>query len=162
LSGSPFIIACGGVTVASNATLTIQPGVVVKFQLCSASGFIAVNGSLVANGTPTQIVFTSVLEGTATPPSPGNWNGIFFNAGATGSISNVVLRYSYNGLTIATGSSSPTVSNNSLTDNFLTSLRITGAGTNQSVSGHTFSRNNTGLAIESAAPTVSGNSFDSN
>src|SRR5438552_5936155 len=76
LSGSPFIVACGGVTVASGVTLTIQSGVVVKFQNCGTSSFIAVNGSLVANGTPTQIVFTSVLEGTATPPSPGNWGGI--------------------------------------------------------------------------------------
>src|SRR2546426_11037230 len=68
LSGSPFIVACGGLTVASGVTLTISAGVVVKFQLGSGfcgPAFISINGTVIANGNPTQnILFTSVLDGS--------------------------------------------------------------------------------------------------
>src|SRR2546426_12363737 len=69
LSGSPFIVACGGVTVAAGATLTISAGVVVEFQP-SCSALLSIAGTLIANGSAAQkIVFTSQRDesGTSAP-----------------------------------------------------------------------------------------------
>src|SRR5436309_12399249 len=61
LSGSPFVISCGGVSVASGVMLTIEPAVVVKFQNASSScgTYLIISGSLVVNGT---VYFTSFLD----------------------------------------------------------------------------------------------------
>src|SRR2546421_10866724 len=49
LSGSPFVVDACSVTVAPGATLTIAPGVVVKFQLTgpciSSGGSLSVSGA---------------------------------------------------------------------------------------------------------------------
>src|SRR5712692_1639938 len=92
VSGSPFVLACGGVTVPSGVTLTIAAGVVVEFQpFCAA--FLRIDGVLTANGTATQsIFFTSQRDETANS-TPGDWGALIFNNGATGSISNAIVRY---------------------------------------------------------------------
>lgn len=79
-ANSPYILD-GTVTVASGATLTIEPGVVVK-----ANGQLRelrVNGTLVASGTAgNRIVFTSIQDDSvggdsggdgATVGAPGQW-----------------------------------------------------------------------------------------
>lgn len=66
---SPYIVT-DTVVVFSGVTLTIQPGVVVKFN---NTGLIDERGNLYANGTATDsIIFTS-NSGT---PYAGIWNGI--------------------------------------------------------------------------------------
>ena len=75
-------------TVSSGATLTIHPGVVIKFTRYTSR--ITVDGALVADGTPEEkIVFTSLQDdskggdtnddGNATNPNRGNWWSIVFN-----------------------------------------------------------------------------------
>src|SRR5690348_3062023 len=81
ISGSPFLVSCGGVTVAAGATLTISPGVVVRFTQSGCSGFallgLSINGGLVANGTAAQpITFSSFTD-----DANSSWHGIFFNGG---------------------------------------------------------------------------------
>lgn len=66
LAGSPYIVT-GNITVNNGVTLTIEPGVEVKFD-----GVYSFNiyGSIVADGTSSnKIIFTS---NNATP-SPGDW-----------------------------------------------------------------------------------------
>jgi parallel beta-helix repeat protein len=74
--------------IASGATLTVNPGVVIKFMRYTSQ--IRVNGALVADGTPAEkIVFTSLMDdskggdtnddGNASNPSRGNWWSIVFN-----------------------------------------------------------------------------------
>ena len=80
------------ITIPSGVTLTIEPGVIVKFAV-GKSLVINNGGSLSAIGTRAlPIVFTSIKDdanggdtngdGTATTPQPGDWVKIGVNGGA--------------------------------------------------------------------------------
>lgn len=76
----------GRITVAAGATLTIDPGVVVRMPRRAG---LYVRGALSAVGTPdSPIVFTSMQ----TLPLPGDWGGIYFDR-ASGTLSHVTLGY---------------------------------------------------------------------
>jgi PKD repeat protein len=71
LSGSPYIVV-NPVLVLEDVTLTIEPGVVVKFN---GGMTIQIRGELIATGTSEQpITFTSNIN----PASPGDWDYLFF------------------------------------------------------------------------------------
>ena len=84
-------------------TLTIEPGVVVKFGWKWDA--LYVDGRLSAQGTAGQpIYFTSLDDdsvsgdtngnGNASQPLPGDWNGVRFRETSTGSVlDHVVVRY---------------------------------------------------------------------
>jgi hypothetical protein len=75
LADSPFIVI-ENVEVWDGVTLTIQPGVVVKFE---SGKLMQVSGTLVAQGTVSQpITFTS----NQAIPQPGDWGNIAFTATA--------------------------------------------------------------------------------
>jgi hypothetical protein len=103
LAGSPYTVT-GTVNVQGTdgpdgiTTLTIEPGVVVRFnsgtQLGVGGTTAGVPGALFADGNavggPAQILFTS-SSGT---PAPGSWAGIYFRAGARSStIRNARVEY---------------------------------------------------------------------
>ena len=85
----------GDLDVATDATLTLSAGTIVK---AVGGGLdLDVEGRLIAAGTPDQpIVFTSTHDdrfggdtlgdGDATAPSPGDWGQIYFQAGSTGNV----------------------------------------------------------------------------
>ena len=82
---SPYEVCPGGVTVAQDVTLTIEPGVTVQFQPDSR---LTVSGALMAVGTPTQtITFTGVTTAT------GSWRGILGYSGVITSPAQVSLDY---------------------------------------------------------------------
>ena len=70
LVDSPFVLS-NDVTVYSNATLTIESGVEVRF---GGAFSLVVSGKLYANGTDREITFTSNKE----QPAVGDWNSIVF------------------------------------------------------------------------------------
>ncbi|GAB4434351.1 MAG: hypothetical protein Kow0031_16060 [Anaerolineae bacterium] len=89
MAGSPYTLTTN-ITVNPSATLTIEPGVVVKGD---DNVGLTVEGHLEAIGTPAQpITFTSVAD-----TGPGEWRGIHFGpstAGeSTGNLKYVTLRY---------------------------------------------------------------------
>lgn len=78
-------------TVEDNATLTIEPGAVVKFDAGRTLTILS-GGKLLAKGTLAQpILFTSIkddrvggdtnVDGDNTQPAPGDWGWIFLNGG---------------------------------------------------------------------------------
>lgn len=87
------------ISIDSGVTLTIDPGVVVKFRSSSVS--LTVNGTLDAQGTATSsIYFTSINDdiggdtnGTTTPPDLYDWRYIVSNANAATTLNYTVVRY---------------------------------------------------------------------
>jgi hypothetical protein len=66
--------------VNTGVTLTIEPGVIVKFDKLKS---LQVNGELVARGTNNNIItFTS----SSTPPAAGDWGYIFFSDVSTDAV----------------------------------------------------------------------------
>jgi parallel beta-helix repeat protein len=85
LSDSPVIVTENGY-IRAGATLTIEPGVVVKFM--PGTGLQVESGAILSQGTAGQrIIFTSIRDdaadgidsngdGAATLPQPGDWGSI--------------------------------------------------------------------------------------
>lgn len=111
-AGSPYIVT-GTVTIVPTASLTIEPGVEVRFQWDTA--LVAV-GPLTATGTAAQpITFTTDLD----PPVPNAWDGIRL-AGSYNILQHCFVEYGYYGLYIY-----PTSNHNLVADSV---WRLNGGG----------------------------------
>ncbi|MCA9323333.1 MAG: hypothetical protein KDB53_21525, partial [Planctomycetes bacterium] len=88
--------ASGVLTVPSGATLTLQAGAILKMD---TAGELSINGHLavLGNATITGLADDSAGGDTnADGPSvgtPNSWRGLVFNAGATGSLNGLALRF---------------------------------------------------------------------
>ncbi len=103
-SSSPYLISRGGITVQNGVTLTVDPGVVIKFVSPSTPS-LSVNGTIISNGTDSdKIVFTSFSDdsyggdmnggGASTTPIAGSWKQIALNnSSQDSSFKNTVIRY---------------------------------------------------------------------
>jgi len=96
----PYIVSTA-FSVNSGKTLTVDPGVVIKFD---PGASILVNGELGASGTSTaKIYFTSIKDdtiggdtngdATSTYPAAGNWNTIKFTSTASSTLNHVFVAY---------------------------------------------------------------------
>ena len=126
------IVLLGTVYVGTDKTLTIQPGVVIKFDVAQG---LYVDGSLRVLGTAgLPVTFTSIRDdsiggdsngdGGATTPFWDNWRGIEFrdsSSDTTSLIDHAMIRYGgrdYRG-NITLTSASPTINNTSLSEGYI-------------------------------------------
>ena len=99
-AGNPYVVT-SSIYIPPGVTLTVLPGVVVKFK--EPDYQVYVDGALLAVGTSGQpIIFTSYhddtaggnTDGGATAPLPGDWRQLNFTSLSTGSIlQHVEVRY---------------------------------------------------------------------
>jgi len=108
LDGSPYVVDFPSnprsphfLSIASGATLVVDPGVVVKL---GAYNGIAVDGVLRAEGSAgNPVIFTSLLDdsaggdtngdGDATLPEDEQWSHLEFNIGSSGTFEYATVRY---------------------------------------------------------------------
>jgi RHS repeat-associated protein len=104
-AGSPYVLD-GNVTVAAAVTLTINPGVIVKFN--GGTRELTVNGTLNAVGSSGSLIYFTSLQddsiggdtgadGPTTGSNSGQWNDIRIQSGAQATLSYVEARYGGSG-----------------------------------------------------------------
>jgi parallel beta-helix repeat protein len=95
LVDSPFVVS-NNITVYSNATLTIEPGVEVKF---GGAFSLIISGKLYANGTNKHVVFTSNKE----QPEVADWYAIIFNGIEKSTLLGCSISYATDGILVENG-----------------------------------------------------------
>lgn len=182
-SKSPYFIDTSDLTVNAGVTLSIDPGVVIKFQ--DSTSDLIVNGTLKALGSSaSNIVFTSFADdsyggdmngdGSATSPAAGDWRSITFNSQSQSSeLSYTRVRYGgkwFSGQTaghalLKADNSSITVSNSTLERSLQYGLWL--INSTSTISGSTV-RNNAvdsisyGIYLDGGASTVQSSTLASN
>lgn len=98
LAGSPYIVT-GDVLVDAAVVLTVESGVVVKFD---GGKSLIVDGTLIADGDEAHpVIFTS----KAATPSPGDWGTINFRgSSAESALKWATVNYASDGVTVTSGS----------------------------------------------------------
>lgn len=161
LLDSPIIIA-KNVTVIPGVTLTIEPGVEVRF---GGDFSLIVSGKLSAVGMPErQIVFTSNKE----QKNAGDWGSIIFNGVEKSTLTNCVVQYGKDGIAIENGNveikdslirssknginivnGAVNIFNSYISDNYEAGISITGNG-EVTISGTTILGNVNGILLTGA------------
>ena len=166
LANSPYIVT-SNVTVSNNATLTIEPGVHVRFN--AGTGLNIGSGSagiLIAQGTAAQpILFTS----NSATPAPGQWNGIAFNVTTSASVLDYgIVEYGGAGANdnnIRVVSSTPTIQHSTIRNSDGYGIFVSGVNVRPALIGNTVSANGgypLRLQLDSLPTSFSGNTFTAN
>jgi RHS repeat-associated protein len=155
-SNSEVQVLTGNVNIPAGATLTIDPGTVIKFADYHFS--MTVQGKVLAQGTAgAPITFTEFRDdvggdtngdGGASTPSRGNWGGIEFQNGSAGSIlDHVNLRYGGYGISeLFINGGGLTLSNSAVAFSYSDGVRIQNGSP---VFNHDIFQNNSGAALSS-------------
>ena len=173
-------ITTGNITIGSETTLTIDPGIVIK-ATNTRNSYWTINGTLLAQGTESEpIVFTSLRDDSfggdtnnnvdANSPAPGQWRAIVFNesSGNTSILDHCEIRYGGhdyfdNTKAVAIQNSSPTITNTHFYQNSI-GLGIVGLDANPIISDNTFEEDSYApVAVDlGVTPSFQNNSYVNN
>ncbi len=150
-SGNPYIVT-SNLIVMTGVTLTLDPGVVVKFE---DGTNIEVRGSIIANGT---IADTILFTSNSPSPTPGIWGGIdFWNA-----INLYYVKISYASIALKnTNISDIHISHSTISFSNVGLNHIGGSGT-ETIDFTLFENNGTGIMSASDALHISNCVFKNN
>lgn len=152
LADSPFT-ATGNVSVLPGDTLTIEPGVVIKFE--NGVDF-TMHGTLLSTATSSDSIrFTS----NAVSPNAGDWNGLLFSSTGGGTLKYMVVEYAATG--IATSNSALTIRNSSFRANN-NGIECLNSSTPLIEANHFTNNSNTAIRCTGASPIISKNSIYGN
>lgn len=158
LEDSPIEVS-GNVTAVSGVTLSVEPGVEIRFGTRSS---LIINGSLYAVGTSiNRIRFTSNMS----EPAVGDWNGIKFcgDENSTFTTSFCDVRYASDGITIS-GLGRAVIENSVIRDNHLSGIHAIGV-TNLLIQKNTIQLNAQGISasgVTASGLKIMDNHFSSN
>jgi len=145
--GSPYVLD-KAVTVATGATLKIEPGTTIRAQQGSS---LAVDGRLLAEGTAQQPI---TWEG----PERARWFGVAIRNAGQGQGRDSVLAFNrFTGADVALSivAASPTVSSSSFTRSDI-GIRIANAASEPRLRANLLRNNRIGLVLEAADVEISG------
>jgi parallel beta-helix repeat protein len=144
LTGSPYIVT-GNILVENGVELTIESGVLVKFD---DMYYLRVDGSLGAQGTPDNLItFTS----NKTSPNRGDWDKIYFTSTSTNSTMSY-CNVEYGTCGIECSQSSPKINNNIIQNNSYYGLRL--YGSSSTVNNNILQNNGNGVDLSSPASDI--------
>jgi len=159
-------VLLGVSTIAENTTLSIKPGVIVKFL---ASSGLNVDGTLKADGSSEKIVFTSAkdtkygdkaaIDGSS--PIGGDWLGISFNSVNGSMVKNCRVTYG-NGILVK--KSNVTISGCTISYNKNSGIMCDAASTPIIIGNNITNNNgyNIGVPIQLHESTITENTFEDN
>lgn len=179
--GSPYLVR-EAVTVAEGATLTLEPGTVIKF---SPKASLIVKGTLKALGTEDQkIIFTSyrdssfgrteeresggvetrengkLLTSSDSLPAPGDWGQIYFSPTSVDSLlTHTIIQYGRNNVQIS--GSSPVLTYNLIRYGAEGGIYLS-EGSKAILSQNIISENQTGIIVSASSPDITQNTFENN
>ncbi|RII28373.1 MAG: hypothetical protein CXR31_00305 [Geobacter sp.] len=159
---APYVVS-GTISVYNDtvtaSTLTIEPGVVVRFNSGAALqvGSGTSKGVIIADGGLAPITFTS----SQAVPAPGNWSGVTLSGGAaTASIlNNIVVEYGgagglYNDANLLLISSSPVIRNSIIRNSAGSGIYMSGATQIPQVRNSVITGNKWGIYATNSNPYV--------
>jgi len=153
LSGE--VVFSEDITINQGKTLTIEPGAIVKF----ASGKkLRIYGTLIAEGTESDsIIFTSSNES----PNPGDWYGIVFENGSSGSVKYSKIKDAYYG--IRCNGSIPQIYHVIISNNYY-GIYSYNTGTSYATISHNEIQDNSlyGIYLYNSSPFIGYNEFNNN
>ena len=169
LAGSPHIINAG-TTVKNGATLTIEPGVEVRFNqdatnprlIIGEIGVSSTAGKLIAQGTESQKI---KITSNADSPQPGDWNDIYFSENASNDsiIEYAVIEYGGHGVSnIQIHTSNPTIRHCTIRKSLNDGVYLVSHSQSE-ISGCRFEDNNGyGVNTGQSSPVLDANAFINN